>query len=585
MLPLFAVVLALGAAATWQVAKVSDRNMRAQLLTEAGMIGKAVDARRLSTLSGSDADLANPDYRRIKEQLMRVRAANPACRFIYLTGRRQDGTIFFYADSEPSASKDYSPPGQVYGEVPAAFTRVFATGQSSTVGPYSDRWGTWVSALVPLPDSGSNSPTAVIAMDMDAQGWLRVIAGRCVAPISVSLFVLLLLSVSVLAHDRAALENRRLAASSALLRESREKLKGIVENIGIGVALISPRLEILELNRQMRSWFPAATPGHGLLCHAHINSPPRTKPCALCPTVRTLQDGRVHEAVIEKNAGAHRRRYRVVSSPILDSEGQVTAAIEMTEDITERLELEAQLRQQQKLESIGSLARGMAHEINNPLSGIMGYAELIKDGMHDQATLAEYAGMILTESRRVSRMTHSLLSYTQQAETQEMAPATPSELVSSLLAQAVKAVGLRGITLTSDTPPDLPATTCRFDAIVRVVMTLIANAMESFGEGKLDPGSLTEATKTNRVSARRLGKDGRSWLRLTVEDNGPGIPGTIRDRVFDPFFTTKDRTRHAGLGLWISQSIVHEHGGELTFESNIGKGTRVHVDLPVTDSV
>ena len=72
-----------------------------------------------------------------------------------------------------------------------------------------------------------------------------------------------------------------------------------------------------------------------------------------------------------------------------------------------------------------------------------------------------------------------------------------------------------------------------------------------------------------------------AWLRLTVEDNGPGIPPERQERIFDPFFTTKDRTRHAGLGLWICRSMVQDHGGKLWVESAVGQGTRVHLDLPV----
>lgn len=363
-------------------------------------------------------------------------------------------------------------------------------------------------------------------------------------------------------------------------RASQEKFQRIVDNVGIGVALISPSLEILELNRQMRAWFPSVTPGSSILCYAHFNEPPRTEPCTYCPALKTFQDGQVHEAFTETPAGDRMRHFRIVSSPILDSAGRVVAAIEMVEDVTERMEAETQLRQQQKLTSISTLARGMAHEINNPLNGIMNYAELIKDQAPENAPLVEFADEIIKEGQRVATMTHSLLSFTQQ-DAQSFAPTSPAAMVAFVLPPAQEAARAGGVLLTCVIPPDLPMVSCRQSQIGNVIMALFANAMEAWDEETLGTGHSGGANKAIHWTARRLDKGGRAWVRLTVSDNGPGIPEQIRERVFDPFFTTKDRTQHSGLGLWIGRSIIQEHGGEITVESEAGKGTQVHLDLPL----
>ncbi len=160
------------------------------------------------------------------------------------------------------------------------------------------------------------------------------------------------------------------------LRESEAKTRSILDNIGIGVALISPEMEILELNRRMREWFPAVDPGQHPICYHAFNDPPREVVCDYCPTCKTLQDGLVHEATTQTPQAGGVRNYRVVSSPILNASGEVTAAIEMVEDITEKLSLESQLRQAQKMESVGRLAGGVAHDFNNMLGVILGHTEL-----------------------------------------------------------------------------------------------------------------------------------------------------------------------------------------------------------------
>ncbi len=128
------------------------------------------------------------------------------------------------------------------------------------------------------------------------------------------------------------------------LMESEEKFRSVVDNIGIGVALISPRMEILTLNQQMRMWFPRIDAVLKPICYKSFNHPPRENICSYCPTAKTLEDGLVHEAITDTPIKNTIKNYRVVSSPIKDQYGKIIAAVEMVEDITERLWAEEEVR-------------------------------------------------------------------------------------------------------------------------------------------------------------------------------------------------------------------------------------------------
>jgi len=120
------------------------------------------------------------------------------------------------------------------------------------------------------------------------------------------------------------------------LAASEDRYRSVIDNVGIGISLISPSMEILALNRQMRNWFPGIDVAQKPVCHRAFNVPPRHEICPWCPTAKTLRDGQVHESVTETPSGDGVRHYRIVSSPVMDRDGRVTAAIEMVDDITER---------------------------------------------------------------------------------------------------------------------------------------------------------------------------------------------------------------------------------------------------------
>jgi len=147
---------------------------------------------------------------------------------------------------------------------------------------------------------------------------------------------------------RALREVKNLASMKEALEAlkiSEEKFRGVVEHIGIGVALISPDMEILFMNKQMRAWFPDVDDSSKPVCYKAFNMPPREALCTYCPTRITLKDGKVHEAVTETPSGGRTINFRIIASPVTDKEGKITAAIEMVEDITERKHREKQLIQ------------------------------------------------------------------------------------------------------------------------------------------------------------------------------------------------------------------------------------------------
>jgi len=165
----------------WMVPR-ADRNMREELLLQANLVVRGVNEDQVKALSGTSADLQNPAFKALHRQLSAVRAAHPKCRYLYLAGRREDGTIFFLVDSLPLDDENFSPPGQLYEEALGTFHAVFDTGQGSVVGPEGDRWGMWISALVPLVDRDTGFLLAVLGMDIDAQDWEWGVASRVALP-------------------------------------------------------------------------------------------------------------------------------------------------------------------------------------------------------------------------------------------------------------------------------------------------------------------------------------------------------------------------------------------------------------------
>jgi len=271
-------------------------------------------------------------------------------------------------------------------------------------------------------------------------------------------------------------------------------------------------------------------------------------------------------------------------NPVRDRQGQVVGSRSMVVDITERKRaekekqaLESKLRQSQKLESIGTLASGVAHEINNPVTGIINYADLIESRVEDDR-LREFAAGIIKEGNRVAEIVKSLLYFSRQ-EKQSHSPARMEDIIDASLLLIGSVLKKDQITLYKDIPDDLPQVRCRSQQIEQVIINLLTNARDALNQRY----EAYHEDKLIRIRVQPFEEDGIQWIRTTVEDHGTGIPEEAIDRIFDPFFTTKSRNEGTGLGLSVSYGIIKDHNGELTVESELGKYTRFYLDLRVNN--
>ncbi|MFQ6096529.1 MAG: ATP-binding protein, partial [Armatimonadota bacterium] len=231
---------------------------------------------------------------------------------------------------------------------------------------------------------------------------------------------------------------------------------------------------------------------------------------------------------------------------------------------------QARLVQTEKLSSLGQLISGIAHELNNPLAVVLGFAHHLTRSSKD-AAVKHSCSRIYEQARRCSRIVDQLLTFAR-----EYAPEWTAVDVNEVIRASVDLFAykfrVRGIRVETLLDPDLPRTGADWHRLQQVFVNIISNAYQSFeGSGQGD-------TLWIRTSA----SDGR--IRIVFADNGPGIPPENLTKVFDPFFTTKEVGKGTGLGLSVSYGIIKEHGGDISVESEPGKGAAFTIELPVQEA-
>jgi two-component system NtrC family sensor kinase len=269
-------------------------------------------------------------------------------------------------------------------------------------------------------------------------------------------------------------------------------------------------------------------------------------------------------------------------SPIRNSEGVITNYLAIKEDITGTKKLEEQLRQAQKMEAIGQLAGGVAHDFNNILQVIMTFATLMKMDNHLQAQDKDHVEQILASAHRAAHLTSDLLTFSRKKAMQPK-PCDLNDIVLNFRKFLTRIIG-EDITLKTtcwEAPLDVCADSGQLEQILINLATNARDAMPLGGEFTVttEPAELDTAF----VQEHGFGKPGR-YAIMTVSDSGSGMDKEMLEKIFEPFFTTKGVGKGTGLGLAIVYGIVKQHGGHIAVSSEPGRGTTFRIYLPAIDS-
>jgi PAS domain S-box-containing protein len=268
--------------------------------------------------------------------------------------------------------------------------------------------------------------------------------------------------------------------------------------------------------------------------------------------------------------------YMLTVSPLIEENGAVNATLILARNLTEEEVLRAEAIRAAQLAAIGELASGVAHEINNPINGIINYAQIILDD-RDAADVGTNLNNIITEGKRIAGIVSKLLDFARRRE-ESPSYAQVDEIVENSLQLLAHLLKKDGISCVVTTDGELPPLKCNEQQLQQVVLNIISNARYALNKKYPVPCPEKILQIAGEVTRARNG----DAIRLTFTDYGVGIPAEIRDRLFDPFFSTKPKGEGTGLGLSISHGLISNHGGQIRVKSRKGKWTSFIIDLPVS---
>ena len=577
-------VLSIGIALSVWYAHLDDKRMRDELFVKAGLAESAINVDRILSLSGSGDDLTLPDYIRLKDQLIKIRVADPKCRFLYLMGMRPDGKVFFFVDSESEGSDSYSPPGQVYTEVSDAYRNVFFTGKAIIVGPISDRWGKWISALIPVINPYTGKVCAVFGMDVEARNWAAIIFYNSLFPTTLSLCASIL--IALLLYMR-----RRDKRTEEALRESEEKYRKLFIESKDAMMTLAPDTGFISGNPAAVKMFMCRDEKYFISMSPASLSPKLQPDGALSSDKARIMMAMAMEKGSNFFEWTHKRMNGtefpatvLLSRMEMGGKAYLQATVR---DITERKKLEKELAsayagledkvmertrelreaqekivRSEKLAAIGQIAASIAHEIRNPLGVIKNAAYYLNmSGLcKGNPGLEENLNIIFQEIKASDKIIEDLLEFS-RAKKSVFHPEDINSIVKEVSSRLKIAPEVK---LTLELGRDLPYVEADALQMRQVFYNIAQNALESMErEGKLNI---------------RTGLKG-DFMEIAFSDTGSGISKENLQKIFDPLFSTK--TKGTGLGLSICTVLVERHGGKIEVQSEEGKGTTLTVKLPV----
>ncbi len=363
---------------------------------------------------------------------------------------------------------------------------------------------------------------------------------------------------------------------SALLLQ----LKTIFENFPVGIVYLDDNFRIISSNKFFND-FTGLGEGklEGEICYEVVgeyaddsNKQGAEKICSFCKKEECTSS----KKPVTMERPIKDKFIRVTTIPELDENGNIYRFMEIVEDITDRKRAEAEAVRASHLAALGELAAGVAHEINNPINGIINYTQILLNKSIEGNREHDIARRIIKEGDRIANIVRSLLSFARDNIGDRM-PANIADIISETLGLTESQLKKDGIRLILNIPRELPAVFVQPQQIEQVFLNIISNAryaLNSKYEG-------THDDKILEILVQDFTDRTLPCIQVVFHDRGPGIRPDILDKIMNPFFSTKPGGIGTGLGLSISHGIISDHGGRLVIDSVEGKYTKVTVELPV----
>jgi len=436
----------------------------------------------------------------------------------------------------------------------------------------------------------------LIVSDILSYGFTSVVLLRDVLRAAIFCAVAIVigqLSVEIHRHKQEAVDHvatleETVASRTGELKETRNYLRNILCSMPVGIFAADNDCRITSFNRAAEELAGYTEEDViGMKCSDVLKTSLDPDPVT-DPVTDHTKEGEIIFQGIETTLRTRTGEVVPISMngyPLKD-DGEIAGRVVWFEDITaqkaagaEKQELQEQLFRSKKLAAVGELAAGVAHEVNNPLTGIINYAELIKDEIERDSENYRFLDGIIKESERIADIADSLLTFARQDE-QTHSPAQINGILDSALLLMTPQFTKDGITVIHDCDEELPMIKVRSNQIEQVLINLISNARhalnaryEGYDEGKI-----------LKVSTKKIVIDTKDYIQIVVCDTGAGIAPEYIDRVFDPFFTTR-RGEGTGLGLSISYGIIADHHGKISVESEPWQATTFTIDLPINNGL
>ena len=383
--------------------------------------------------------------------------------------------------------------------------------------------------------------------------------------------------------------------AEALIRQSEELMRTVMENLHEGVLLLDRDYRVVMANTAAQK---VRIRQDSERCYQAYNAEAPDHPCPGCPVRQSFEDGQPHETRRSvKYEDGSTRIFRLQTFPVRNGAGNnVELVIELFEDITEAAQQEQETLKNQRLEAVGRLAAGIAHEINTPIQYVGDNLEFLGEaidafrcrieggksggaGDDDIAFFLEEAPKAVVQARegvnRVAGIVRAMKAFSHPGSGEK----TLSNINQDILNTVTVSRNEWKYVADLKTEPDeaLPPVPCYPAELNQVYLNLIVNAAHAIGDKvDRDKGEKGRITISTRL-------DGH-WVEIRISDTGTGIPESARDHIFEPFFTTKEVGRGTGQGLAIAQDVVvNKHGGTITFETREGEGTTFIIRLPVRE--